>query len=213
MRWTPPAWSSTVREDLANGLATVVGERGVTLSGGQKQRATLARGLIRDAKVLLLDDCFSSVDTETEENILSGLQRLRGDKTTLLISHRVSTARHADRIYVDRQRAHVLESGSHERAAGEERLLRRAGGSAEQPGARPLAASSALLHDLEAGAEPLAAAQGERVSARRAERLAGAQLLGLRRRADPSGAQSAAVPAPAQVDQALPHHLDQPALC
>ena len=103
----------TVREDLARGLSTLVGERGITLSGGQKQRATLARGLIRDAKVLLLDDCFSSVDTETEENILRGLQRLRADKTTVLISHRVSTARHANRIYVI-DNGHVLESGTHE---------------------------------------------------------------------------------------------------
>lgn len=102
----------TVREDLTDALDTVVGERGVTLSGGQKQRAALARGLIRDAKVLLLDDCFSSVDTETEERILSGLQRLRAGKTTVLISHRVSTARHADRIYVI-DNGHVLESGSH----------------------------------------------------------------------------------------------------
>ena len=102
----------TVREDLTDALDTVVGERGVTLSGGQKQRAALARGLIRDAKVLLLDDCFSSVDTETEERILSGLQRLRAGKTTVLISHRVSTARHADHIYVI-DNGHVLESGSH----------------------------------------------------------------------------------------------------
>ena len=102
----------TVREDLTDALNTVVGERGITLSGGQKQRATLARGLIRHAPVLLLDDCFSSVDTETEENILRGLQRLRADKTTMLISHRVSTARHADRIYII-DNGHVLESGSH----------------------------------------------------------------------------------------------------
>ena len=81
-------------------MDTIVGERGQTLSGGQKQRATLARGLIRKAPILLLDDCFSSVDTETEEKILSGLSRMRSGLTTLLISHRVSTARHADRIYV-----------------------------------------------------------------------------------------------------------------
>lgn len=102
----------TLREDLPDGLDTLVGERGITLSGGQKQRATLARGLIRDAPVLLLDDCFSSVDTETEEHILSGLQRLRRGRTTLLISHRVSTARHAQRIYVIDD-GRVLESGSH----------------------------------------------------------------------------------------------------
>ena len=98
---------------LVDGLDTVVGERGTTLSGGEKQRSTLARGLIRGADVLLLDDCFSSVDTETEELILGGLQRMRAGKTTLLISHRVSTARHADRIYVI-DNGRVLESGTHE---------------------------------------------------------------------------------------------------
>ena len=72
-------------EGFADQLETIVGERGVTLSGGQKQRATLARGLIRQAPVLVLDDCFSSVDTETEEHILSELKRLRRGQTTLLI--------------------------------------------------------------------------------------------------------------------------------
>lgn len=104
--------SETV-ERLVDGLDTVVGERGTTLSGGEKQRSTLARGLIRRADVLLLDDCFSSVDTETEELILGGLQRMRAGKTTLLISHRVSTARHANRIYVI-DNGRVLESGTHE---------------------------------------------------------------------------------------------------
>ena len=98
---------------LVDGLDTVVGERGTTLSGGEKQRSTMAPGLIRRADVLLLDDCFSSVDTETEELILGGLQRMRAGKTTLLISHRVSTARHADRIYVI-DNGRVLESGTHE---------------------------------------------------------------------------------------------------
>ena len=149
----------TVREDIPDGLDTIIGERGVTLSGGQKQRATLARGLIRNAKVLLLDDCFSSVDTETEENILSGLQRLRGDKTTLLISHRVSTARHADRIYVI-DNGHVLESGSHEE------LLAKNGYYAELEAVqsnqdRDRSRKSALLHDLETDEGPLLVAQGD----------------------------------------------------
>jgi ATP-binding cassette subfamily B protein len=103
--------SETIR-DFPLQLATIVGERGITLSGGQKQRATLARGLIRKAAVLAMDDCFSSVDTETEEEILSGLQRLRKGKTTLLISHRVSTVRHADRIFVIDD-GRIVESGSH----------------------------------------------------------------------------------------------------
>lgn len=100
-------------EDLPRGLDTEAGERGITLSGGQKQRATLTRGLIRDAAILLLDDCFSSVDTQTEEHILSGLKRVRGNRTTMMISHRVSTARHADRIVVLEDGA-IVESGSHE---------------------------------------------------------------------------------------------------
>ena len=99
--------------DLQFGLDTLVGERGVTLSGGQKQRATLARGLIRESQVLLLDDCFSSVDTRTEEIIIDGLNKMRSGKSTLLISHRVSTARHADYIYVLDQ-GKVIEEGSHE---------------------------------------------------------------------------------------------------
>ena len=97
---------------LADGLDTMVGERGVTLSGGQKQRATLARGLIRDAKALILDDCFSAVDTETEEHILTRLKALRGQRTTVLVSHRVSTLRHTDRIVV-LDEGRIVESGTH----------------------------------------------------------------------------------------------------
>ena len=99
--------------EFTDGMETIVGERGQTLSGGQKQRATLARGLIRKSPILLLDDCFSSVDTETEEKILSGLTRMRSGLTTLLISHRVSTARHADRVYV-LDEGHISESGTHD---------------------------------------------------------------------------------------------------
>ena len=100
-------------EEMPEGMDTVVGERGVTLSGGQKQRATLARGLIRHAPVLILDDCFSSVDTETEEHILSELRRLRRGQTTILVSHRVSTARHSDRIVILEDGA-IREVGTHE---------------------------------------------------------------------------------------------------
>lgn len=102
---------TTIRR-FPNRLETLVGERGVTLSGGQKQRASLARGLIRETPVLLLDDCFSSVDTETEEFILSRLKTLRQGRTTLMVSHRVSTARHADRIVVLEQ-GRVAEIGTH----------------------------------------------------------------------------------------------------
>ena len=113
-------WDAATSADLKNTiegfpeqLDTLVGERGVTLSGGQKQRATLARGLIRHAPVLILDDCFSAVDTETEEYILSQLKRLRATQTTLIVSHRVSTARHAQRIVV-LDEGRIVEMGSHE---------------------------------------------------------------------------------------------------
>ncbi len=99
--------------DFPEQLDTLIGERGVTLSGGQKQRATLARGLIRHAPILILDDCFSAVDTETEEHILGELKRLREQQTTLLVSHRVSTARHADRIIVI-DAGRIIESGRHD---------------------------------------------------------------------------------------------------
>jgi ATP-binding cassette, subfamily B, multidrug efflux pump len=94
-------------------MDTLVGERGITLSGGQKQRATLARGLIREARILAMDDCFASVDTRTEEQILRRLKRVRQGLTTILISHRVSTARHADRIFV-LESGRIIESGSHD---------------------------------------------------------------------------------------------------
>ncbi|MDA0978351.1 MAG: ABC transporter ATP-binding protein, partial [Proteobacteria bacterium] len=100
-------------EGFPQKLGTLVGERGVTLSGGQKQRTALARGLIRDAPVLILDDCFSSVDTETEEHILKRLKALRADRTTILVSHRISTLRHSDRIIV-LDEGRIVESGSHE---------------------------------------------------------------------------------------------------
>ena len=104
--------AGSIRE-FPDGMETMVGERGQTLSGGQKQRSTLARGMVRQSPLLLLDDCFSAVDTETEERILSGLARLRSDKTTVLISHRVSTARHADKIYIV-DNGHISESGTHD---------------------------------------------------------------------------------------------------
>jgi ATP-binding cassette subfamily B protein len=99
-------------ERLPEGLATLVGERGVTLSGGQRQRATVARGVIRDAPVLLLDDCFAAVDTETEERILAHLIEARAARTTVMVTHRVSTARHADRILV-LENGRATEYGDH----------------------------------------------------------------------------------------------------
>ncbi|MGK0284347.1 MAG: ATP-binding cassette subfamily B multidrug efflux pump [Patiriisocius sp.] len=107
--------AAALRETIENfpeGLETMLGERGVTLSGGQKQRTALARGLIRMSPLLILDDCFSAVDTETEEHILSGLKKVRKNLTTMLVSHRVSTARHADRIIV-LEEGRIIEQGTH----------------------------------------------------------------------------------------------------
>lgn len=96
-----------------DGLSTLIGERGVTLSGGQKQRTSLARGLIRRTPVLLLDDSFSALDTETAASILSQLRSARRNLTTVVVSHRVSTARHADQIYV-LEHGRITEAGNHE---------------------------------------------------------------------------------------------------
>lgn len=106
------ALESTV-DEFPSGLQTLLGERGVTLSGGQKQRAALARGLIRMAPVLILDDCFSAVDTETEELILRGLTQHRLDATTLIVSNRISTVRHANQILF-LSSGTVVESGTHD---------------------------------------------------------------------------------------------------
>jgi ATP-binding cassette subfamily B protein len=95
------------------GYATPVGERGITLSGGQKQRAAIARAVLRDAPVLMLDDCLSSVDTHTEEAILSGLRGEMRRRTTLIVSHRVSTVRDADLILVLEDGA-IVERGTHD---------------------------------------------------------------------------------------------------
>ena len=91
---------------------TMVGERGITLSGGQKQRAAIARAVIRDPKILILDDSLSSVDTGTEERILRRLDAILRQRTTILISHRVSTVQHADQIVVLRE-GRIVERGTH----------------------------------------------------------------------------------------------------
>ncbi len=86
--------------DFTNGYNTILGERGVTLSGGQKQRVSIARAIIKNPKILIFDDCLSAVDTETEEKILSNLEKVSKNKTTFIISHRVSSAKNADKIIV-----------------------------------------------------------------------------------------------------------------
>lgn len=100
-------------EVFPNGLETLVGERGVTLSGGQKQRATLARALIMNPPVLILDDCLSSVDAQTEAEILHGLKSILKEKTCLIISHRISAVKEADEILV-LDEGRIIERGSHD---------------------------------------------------------------------------------------------------
>ena len=100
-------------EEFPLGFETVVGERGLTLSGGQKQRGALARALVRDPRILILDDALASVDTYTEERILEELDRRMEGRTTILISHRVSTVRNADRIAV-LVGGRIVELGTHE---------------------------------------------------------------------------------------------------
>ena len=87
-------------------------ERGITLSGGQKQRAAIARAVIRDPKILILDDALSSVDTATEERILQHLESILRQRTTVLISHRVSTVRQAGQIVV-LEKSRMVERGTH----------------------------------------------------------------------------------------------------
>jgi ATP-binding cassette subfamily B multidrug efflux pump len=99
-------------EGFPDGLKTVVGERGITLSGGQKQRAAIARAVLRDPKILILDDALASVDTATEERILAELSSVMHGRTTILISHRVSTIRNADRIFVI-EHGELVAEGSH----------------------------------------------------------------------------------------------------
>jgi ATP-binding cassette subfamily B protein len=99
--------------EFPKGFSTIVGERGITLSGGQKQRTAIARAVIRNPRILILDDALASVDTYTEEQILSGLKRIMEGRTTIFISHRISTARNADQIAVLVD-GRIAERGTHE---------------------------------------------------------------------------------------------------
>jgi ATP-binding cassette subfamily B protein len=90
----------------------MVGERGITLSGGQRQRATIARALMTDPPILILDDALSSVDTQTEERILSQLRGIMQQRTTLIVSHRISTIKEADFIVV-LDEGRIVEQGTH----------------------------------------------------------------------------------------------------
>jgi len=98
--------------EFTNGYNTILGERGVTLSGGQKQRVSIARAIIKNPKILIFDDCLSAVDTETEEKILSNLENISKNKTTFIISHRVSSAKNADKIII-LDAGEITQQGTH----------------------------------------------------------------------------------------------------
>ena len=99
--------------DFPDGYEQMVGERGITLSGGQKQRTAIARAVMRDPRILVLDDSLSAVDTYTEEKILHNLRNVREGRTTLIVSHRISTIKDADLICV-LDSGRIIERGTHD---------------------------------------------------------------------------------------------------
>jgi ATP-binding cassette, subfamily B, multidrug efflux pump len=106
-------------EGFNKGYDTILGERGITLSGGQKQRVSIARAIIKNPEILLFDDCLSAVDTETEEAILNNLFEICKDKTTIIVSHRVSSAKNADKIII-LENGKIIQQGSHNQLINEE---------------------------------------------------------------------------------------------
>ncbi|MFT4802735.1 MAG: ATP-binding cassette subfamily B multidrug efflux pump, partial [Flavobacteriaceae bacterium] len=109
------AKKASVHENIigfSKGYETILGERGITLSGGQKQRVSIARAIIKDPQILLLDDCLSAVDTETEERILNNIDTLLKNKTTIIVSHRISSAKNADKIIV-LEEGQIIQQGTH----------------------------------------------------------------------------------------------------
>lgn len=109
------AKDAVVHENIvqfSNGYDTILGERGITLSGGQKQRISISRAIIKNPQILLLDDCLSAVDTETEEEILSNLLRISKNKTTIIVSHRVSSAKNANTIII-LDEGKIIQQGTH----------------------------------------------------------------------------------------------------
>ncbi|MEH7342964.1 ABC transporter ATP-binding protein [Bacillus sp. JJ1532] len=105
-------------ENLPSGLETLVGEKGVSLSGGQKQRVSIARALIKDPEILILDDSLSAVDAKTEASIIKNIQNERNGKTTIITTHRLSSVQHADQIIV-LEEGQIIEQGTHEELLGQ----------------------------------------------------------------------------------------------
>jgi ATP-binding cassette subfamily B protein len=115
------AKNASVHKNIVNfskGYDTVLGERGITLSGGQKQRVSIARAIIHDPEILLFDDCLSAVDTETEEEILNNLFKISQNKTTIIISHRISSAKNADKIII-LEDGRIVQQGTHSQLINE----------------------------------------------------------------------------------------------
>ncbi|PHS68345.1 MAG: ABC transporter [Flavobacterium sp.] len=105
--------------DFKEGYNTILGERGITLSGGQKQRVSIARAIIKNPNILLFDDCLSAVDTETEEKILNSIDTISTNKTTIIVSHRISSAKNADKIIVLHE-GEIIQQGTHNELLNQE---------------------------------------------------------------------------------------------
>ncbi len=116
------AQNAVVHQNIVNfnkGYDTILGERGITLSGGQKQRVSIARALIKEPAIFLFDDCLSAVDTETEEEILTNINKLAKNKTTFIVSHRVSSVKNADKIIV-LENGQIIQQGTHNQLINKE---------------------------------------------------------------------------------------------
>jgi ATP-binding cassette subfamily B protein len=109
--------------DFPDKFNTIVGERGVSLSGGQKQRVSIARAIMKDPKILILDDSLSAVDTDTEERILKGLSKVRKNRTTIIIAHRISAVKDADQI-IALDDGRIVQRGTHEQLIQQDGLYK-----------------------------------------------------------------------------------------